>query len=135
METPVTHGAKSAYPLSSIEEVEQQQSKVFVYPNPYRADDGYEDKGFENRSGTESQNRMRRIHFANLPRVCKIYIYSLDGDLIRELDHDYPEGDPMSTHDTWDLITRNTQAVVSGLYYWVVESDQETQIGKFVIIK
>ena len=57
------------------------------------------------------------------------------GDLVRELDHNYPEGGPEAMHDTWNLITRNTQAAVSGLYYWVVESDQGTQMGKFVIIK
>ena len=135
LETPVANGAQVAYPLSSPEEVEQGNAKVFIYPNPYRTDAGYDELGLENRDGTESDDRMRRIHFANLPRVCKIYIYSLDGDLVRELDHDYPAGDPMSTHDTWDLITRNTQTVVSGLYYWVVESATGTQMGKLVIIK
>jgi hypothetical protein len=38
-------------------------------------------------------------------------------------------------HDSWDLITRNTQAVVSGVYYWTVEgADGRVQIGKLVII-
>ena len=35
----------------------------------------------------------------------------------------------------WDLISRNTQAVVSGIYLYSVESAQGTQVGKFVIIK
>jgi hypothetical protein len=38
-------------------------------------------------------------------------------------------------HDSWDFITRNTQDVVSGLYYYVVESAERTQIGKFAIIR
>ena len=78
---------------------------------------------------------MHRIHFANLPRVCTIYIYSLDGDLIRQLEHNYPEGGPEAMHEEWNMITRNTQLVETGLYYWVVESEKGTQIGKFVIIK
>lgn len=135
LETAILNNLEVAYPLPSNEEVEERDLKVFVYPNPYRGDAGYDAQGFENRDGTESQHRMRRIHFANLPRVCKIYIYSIDGDLVRQLDHYYPEGGLEATHDTWDLITRNTQAAVSGLYYWVVESDEGSQIGKIVIIK
>jgi hypothetical protein len=33
------------------------------------------------------------------------------------------------------MITRNTQRIVTGIYYWVVEEPNgNTQIGKFVII-
>ena len=135
LESPVTVGDQVAYPLTSVDRVEEENLKVYVYPNPYRIDADYEADGFENRDGILSKDRMRRIHFANLPRVCKIYIYSLDGDLVRELDHNYPEDGPDAMHDSRNLITRNTQAAVSGLYYWVVESDQGTQMGKFVIIK
>ncbi len=135
LESALGNGAQVAYPLTPADEVEERDLKVYVYPNPYRADQGYDTDGFENRDGTEASSRMRRINFANLPRVCKIYIYSIDGDLIRELDHNYPNGGPEAMHDTWNLITRNTQAAVSGLYYWVVESAQGTQMGKFVIIK
>ena len=80
-------------------------------------------------------NRTRRIHFANLPPKCTISIYSLDGDLVREIFHDKNISDPNAAHDAWDLITRNTQLVVSGLYYWTVETESgETQLGKLVII-
>ena len=33
------------------------------------------------------------------------------------------------------MITRNTQAIVTGLYYWVVESEYGNQVGKLVILK
>ena len=43
--------------------------------------------------------------------------------------------DPSSVHDEWDMITRNTQMIVSGLYYWVVEDEEgNTQIGKLSIV-
>ncbi len=135
LETSVLNGVQVAYPLTSAEEVERSGLKVYVYPNPYRGDVDYEAQGFENRNGTEAASRMHRIHFANLPRVCTIYIYSLDGDLVRQLEHNYPDGGPEAMHESWNLITRNTQAAESGLYYWVVESDEGTQIGKLVIIK
>ena len=80
--------------------------------------------------------RTRRIHFANLPPKCTISIFSLDGDLVREIIHDKDASDPNASHDSWDLITRNTQTVVSGLYYWTVENTEtgDVQIGKLVII-
>ena len=71
----------------------------------------------------------------NLPRICTISIYSLDGDRVDRFEHNFPEGGPQAMHDEWDMITRNTQIPVSGLYYWVVESSTRTQIGKLVIIK
>ena len=79
--------------------------------------------------------RVNRIHFTNLPQKCTIRIFSIDGDLIREIYHDFPPDYPESMHDEWDLITRNTQAVASGIYYYSVESEFGNQIGKLVIIK
>ncbi len=35
----------------------------------------------------------------------------------------------------WNLISRNGQDVVSGVYVFVVQSDLGTQRGKFVIIR
>ncbi|MFQ6008504.1 MAG: hypothetical protein ACE5K8_06065 [Candidatus Zixiibacteriota bacterium] len=137
LETSVTVGSKSAYPLSSADEVARRDLKVFVYPNPYRIDAGYRALGFEGRNieRVTPDDKVRAIHFANLPPKCTIRIFTLDGDLVREIHHDFDPSDPNASHDTWDLITRNTQLVVSGLYYWTVEADNgETQIGKLVII-
>jgi hypothetical protein len=36
---------------------------------------------------------------------------------------------------TWNLITRNGQDVVSGIYLFSVESSAGTEQGKFVIIR
>ncbi|MEE8404728.1 MAG: hypothetical protein V3S17_05005 [candidate division Zixibacteria bacterium] len=144
LETSVTFNTANAYPLETADGVAQQNLQVFVYPNPYRIDQNYRDRGFEGldslgqRFSREQRpdDRTRRIHFANLPPKCNINIYSLDGDLVREIVHDRDPSDPNSTHETWDLITRNTQSVVSGLYYWTVENREtgDVQIGKLVII-
>jgi hypothetical protein len=125
------------YPLPSVAQVAERDLKVYVFPNPYRHDAEYQASGYEGRGqiGTFAPDRLRRIHFANLPSKCTIRIYTLDGDLVREIHHDIDPADPMANHDTWDLITRNTQLVVSGLYYWSVEDDKgNTQIGKLAII-
>ncbi len=54
---------------------------------------------------------------------------------MREIEHNTLPNAPESMHDVWNLITRNRQQAVSGLYYWVVESaGQEAQVGKLVLI-
>jgi len=108
---------------------------VYCFPNPYCVADDYADNGFENRFTDLATDRARSIYFANLPSECTISIYSLDGDLVRRVHHDEPSGSGMVSVARFDLISRNTQAVVSGLYYWVVESEYGSQIGKLVIIK
>ncbi len=135
LETSVTFGAKTAFPLSSFDEVVEKNLEVYVYPNPYIISDDYSLYGYENRLSNLAAERARRLHFVNLPAKCTIRIFSIDGDLVRELDHDKDQSDPTASVDEWNMITRNTQAVVSGLYYYVIESETDTQIGKFAIIK
>jgi hypothetical protein len=136
LETNPTTRPAVTYALESVERVAEEDFEVFVYPNPYRGDANYRGRGFEARGESDwPPDRTRVINFANLPPKCTIRIYSLDGDLIREIIHDMDPSDPLANHDSWDLITRNTQLVVSGLYYWTVEDEEgRTQIGKLVII-
>lgn len=135
LESSPNLSAVQAYPLPSSESVEQWGLSVIVYPNPYRIDGGYAETGYENRDRTKSAERSRSIHFANLPKICTIRIYTLSGDLVRQIDHYDPEGGPESQHERWNLISRNTQAVVTGLYIWHVSSDMGEQLGKIVVIK
>jgi hypothetical protein len=135
LETKPINNYIKELPLTPADSVQKYELDAYVYPNPYRVDADYSEHGFENRYRNLAPERARLVHFVNLPRVCKISIFSLDGDLVRQIDHNFPEGGPNSMHETWDLITRNTQAVVSGLYYWVIESDRRTQVGKLAVIK
>lgn len=136
LETALSLGAIDAYAAGSAEALSGEFKDVYVYPNPYRIDQNYRARGFEGL--TEEflpDDKVRAIHFANLPPQCTIRIFSIDGDLIRELVHDVPAIDPTSSNAKWDLITRNRQIVVSGLYYWSVEfPDGSTQIGKLAIL-
>lgn len=111
------------------------QLDVYCYPNPYRLDADYSNRGLENRAGQFAPSRSATVYFANLPNRCKISIYTLDGDLVRSIDHNEPEGSGLASTHRWNLITKNTMWVVSGLYYWVVESEHGSQIGKLAIIK
>ena len=147
LENPPHKNYVAEYAMNDNSATEDQKLKVVVYPNPYRLNGNYPVGGFEGRDYIDStmggvliqqegmiDERTRSIHFTNLPHKCTIRIFSIDGDLIREIDHDFPKDSPRSMHERWDLITRNTQMVVSGIYYWSVESEYGSQLGKLVII-
>ena len=93
-------------------------SEVLVVPNPYLGTAKWEAR-YED-----------RLMFKNLPALCKISIFSLSGDLVDEIDH--IDG---SDIEYWDLISRNKQSVVSGLYIYVVENGKDKHVGKFSIFR
>lgn len=136
LETNPSLNAVREFPLVSSETSQELGLPVIVYPNPYRIDGDYRAKGFEGRDRADFPvDRTRAINFINLPLVCTISIYSIDGDLVRQVIHDMPNGGPGAMHDSWDVISRNLLPVVSGIYYWVVEvPNGQTQMGKLVII-
>ena len=147
LETPEYRNYVAEYAVSTNSVVEAQGLDVIVYPNPWRIDGNYKEYGFEGRNYVDGPNkgrvvmqegisddRTRSIHFLNLPHRCTIRIFTIDGDLVREIEHDYPKDSPRSMHERWDVISRNTQAVVSGIYYYSVESEFGSQVGKIVII-
>ncbi|MFH1605455.1 MAG: hypothetical protein ABIH03_16285, partial [Pseudomonadota bacterium] len=138
---------KYAIPIASADVVEDSSLRVSVYPNPYKASwegrDGrmtsyyalqQEAPEKEGRPGGMTEHD-RRIWFVNLPSEAHIRIFSLDGDLIRDLHHPDPHLSTYSSCLGWDLFTRNTQAVVSGIYIYRVDSKLGTQCGKIVIVK
>ena len=136
MESRVTENQEPAFAVEQFKVgAGGGQLDVYCYPNPYRVDGGYYASGFENREDLTSGERARTIWFANLPDKCTVSIYSLDGDLIRRIDHDGTVEPGMVSNLRWDLISRNRELVVTGLYYWVVESSAGSQIGKLVILK
>ena len=135
--------AQFAFPVYSADVVSDSGLQVAVYPNPYKiafADafggtTNYYAQGYEGYGQPVMDERERRIWFANLPDTATIRIWSLDGDLIREIHHPDPFLTRYSSIVGWDLISRNTQAVVSGIYIWRVDSRLGSQVGKIVIIK
>lgn len=136
LETPVTQRPTEAYPYNSESEANGTLKEVYVYPNPYIISDNYRAHGFELRTRTDLPDyRVHTIHFTNLPPKCIIRIHSPDGDLVRELHHDFASDDPAGRDEEWHLINRNRQLVMTGWYYWTVESpDGKVQIGKLAII-
>ncbi len=100
--------------------------RVCVVPNPFRVNAAWD------LDETDFEYSGRRICWMNLPERATIRIYSLTGDLVQTLEHDAS----LSTMETcWNLITRNNQEMVSGIYLYHVESPVGTKIGKFAVIR
>lgn len=117
----------------------------FVYPNPYYAGASWE--------GSSSFEEDRKIMFANLPKHCKVRIYTVAGDLVDVFEHDENyTGSDIRWYDTysdttktqfsggehaWDLLSRDNQIIARGIYVFSVEDldGGEIRKGKFVVIK
>jgi len=110
-----------------------EQERAFAYPNPATRESLAE---FQALHPTAGDPTGVRIAFANLPPVrCEIQIFGLAGDLVQTIEHDGSRGDGQAY---WNLMTRNKQEIVSGIYLFVVvplEPGHERQVGKFVVIR
>ena len=141
LESAKSINATLVYPI-------EKADPIMVYPNPYKITDTerYINMGYEDPNRTGWHEQSRRIWFSNLPDEQRaiIRIWTLDGDLVRTLTYDPTTvvGNPPGLL-YWDLVSRNGQAVVSGLYLYSIEfiavadgvPDRDSEIGKFVIIK
>jgi len=117
--------------------------KVGVYPNPYRA----------HASWDGALERDRKIYFYNLPPRSEVRIFTLAGDLVDSFSHNHKSYDGTDIQwfqkfargetifaggeHAWDLVTKDDQAIATGLYLFAVENldTGEIQTGKFLVIK
>jgi hypothetical protein len=75
-------------------------SLINIVPNPYYAFSAYETSKLDN-----------RVKITNLPEVCDISIYDLNGTLIRQ----FKKSDPMTSLE-WDLKNHKNIPIASGTY-------------------
>ena len=112
---PVSHF--SSYGLLAIPDADL--SPVYAYPVPFRPN-----AGNSARYGTWAQG----IRFTNLPGYGKIKIYTLSGELVREL--------PVAlVTETWDVKNTDGKLVASGVYIWEATAGSGRKTGKLVVIK
>lgn len=121
-------------------------AEVGVYPNPYYGSAVWD-------GGGNKKELLRKIYFYNLPSKCTISIWTIAGDLVDKFDHDaatyngsdiewfrtFSDGTQKFAggEHAWDLVTKNEQAIASGLYMFTVRDSNtgEVKKGKFVIVK
>ncbi|MDZ7264887.1 MAG: hypothetical protein ONB16_09910 [candidate division KSB1 bacterium] len=122
---------------------EDQELKVGVYPNPYRTRAAWDG----------NLERDRKIYFYNLPANCEVRIFTLAGDLVDKFRHQHQNYDGTDIQwfqkyargktifaggeHAWDLVTKDDQAIATGLYLFTVENLEtgKIQTGKFLVIK
>jgi hypothetical protein len=93
--------------------------QVGVVPNPYRASEAWNQLG------------AHEMHFINLPPQAKIRIFTVAGDLVRELDHN----DPIRDFARWDLKNGVGNDVSSGIYMYRVEAQSFSHQSRFIVIR
>lgn len=98
--------------------------KIYVAPNPLILTSNY--------GGSTLEGDINdKINFYGLPKRARIRIFSYSGQLLGEVNHDAN----FYRHE-WFQISRNSQRIASGVYFYIVEDlDEGTMAnGKFVII-
>jgi hypothetical protein len=101
---------------------------IKVVPNPYVATSLWEPK-----NPYKSGRGPRSIHFTHLPAKCTIRIFTINGELVREIEHDNPLDNGTAY---WDLLTQDNLSVSYGVYVYHVDAPGiGEKIGKFAIIK
>lgn len=136
-----------AVPKSTAQSKENRDERgqdIYVVPNPATREALAEFSQFS--PNTDDPTGVR-VMFANLPAARNtIRIYTLAGDLVETIEHDGrtlgefgSEGyDNRGGSAFWNLVSRNGQEVVSGIYLYSVESDDtdfERVVGRFVVVR
>ena len=137
------------------------KNKVWVVPNPYRGVKNIQDRPSSwDLTPNASDPTGTHVDFYGLPDgTWSIKIYTLAGDLVNTINstdavdastrsatvidsRGQPHTNVTRQQDTpgdgqarWNLISRNGQDVVSGIYLFTVSSKRGTERGKFVIIR
>jgi hypothetical protein len=106
---------------------------IYVFPNPATRDALAE---YQELFPNGDDPTGVRVTFTNLPQARNtVSIFTVSGDLVQEIRHDGTGG---TGHVSWNLMSRNGQEVVSGIYLYTVQSDDdrfEDFIGKFVVVR
>ncbi len=93
--------------LSDTSDRKRVLDRIFVTPNPYYGYSGYEANRFDT-----------KVRIVNLPPQATVYIYSLDGTLIRTL----TKSDPNAPYLDWDIKNTAGLPIASGMYLMDVKA-------------
>ena len=117
----------------TAEHLETYGRNIYVYPNPATREALAE---YQQQPPSGNDPTGVRVTFNNLPAAHNVIkVFTASGDHVATVDHD---GTTEQGSASWNLISRNGQEVVSGIYIYSVESDDpafETFRGRFVVIR
>jgi hypothetical protein len=111
-----------------IDQAKADLDNIKVVPNPYLANALWEPK-----NPYTSGRGPRSIHFTHLPSQCTIRIFTVNGELVQEIQH---ESNLMDGTEEWDLLTKDRLSASYGVYIYHIDAPGiGTKVGKFAIIK
>lgn len=138
----------------------REGKSAWVVPNPYRGYRNLADRPSSwDLTPTGSDPTGTHIDFMGLPRgKWTIQIFTVSGDLVQTIrsedavnesirtpvtradgttvpGYNRQQDNPDDGQASWNLISRNGQDIVSGIYLFTVQSDGGIQRGKFVVIR
>lgn len=123
-----------------------KKSNIGVYPNPYKTTAAWDGE----------TSRTQKIYFTNLPAVCDIAIFTSNGDLVAQLNHNATtyKGEDSKWFETygsgeatrmtfsggehaWDLLSTSKTNISTGVYLFTVTDKKtgEVAVGKFAVMK
>jgi hypothetical protein len=65
-----------------------------------------------------------------LPPTCTIDIFTVDGDLLKTIQHDDGTGTA-----TWDMRTTAGREISPGIYFYLVRAENAQKLDRFAVIK
>lgn len=113
---------------------DELMDRIQVVPNPY----------FITHQGQRSPYDAK-VYFTKIPSVCKIEIFTINGELVRTIDHEDATGNmqQQASLEVWDLLNLNGQRVQSQAFVAVITAPNGAQtvrnfsvvVGGFRIIQ
>lgn len=119
--------AVTAVPSNEATTISADLDLIKVVPNPYVISADWDLYRLGNAAFGEP---IRKINFTHLPVPCTVRVFTIDGDLVQTLHHTGPRGDL-----EWNLLTSENRPIVSGMYFYHVESDLGEKLGRFAVIR
>lgn len=122
----------------------RKSGKVRIVPNPYPwnpSNPGVPDylretgRAIGDLAEYERDPSGRRVTFVNLPRQATVRVYTLSGDLVWSRYFEGPTDPITGAPPQWNLVSRNQQEIVTGIYIVHVESPVGNEITKFIVVR
>jgi len=112
-----------------MKEVSNSLKDIRVVPNPYVVTNRLEPLDRQN----PRDRGPRRVYFDKLPATCKISIFTITGELVREIYHNSLIENGL---EFWDLTTKDNFPVAYGVYVYHVDAGKlGSTVGRLAIIK
>jgi hypothetical protein len=125
----ITYKDKFAFSIGqaaiSAQAIKDELHRVRVVPNPYVVA-----SRFEEEFGALRREPLRQLKFIHLPPVCAIRIFTIDGDLVTTIEHTDGTGAA-----TWDMRAGGGREIASGIYLYLIKTDNAERLDRFAVIK